>query len=149
MHQVVPEWRMWMLPSIQLLADSKPACVLMAQVRQPLSDQNGRERQAHCGLKPPVDEMGVAELRQEVAENHTRSTNCERTRSHSSGSDVTAGKEAGVGRTIRQPSNWDPRLESTCWRGLPRDPSLSRSRPPRFKPTCCGPAGDHPTQIRS
>ena len=39
----------------------------MAQVRQPFSDQNGLEGQAQGGRKPPVDEMGVAELRQELA----------------------------------------------------------------------------------
>ena len=32
--------------ALQLLTDSKPARVLMAQVRQPFSDRNGREGQA-------------------------------------------------------------------------------------------------------
>ena len=46
--------------ALQLLTDLKLARVLMAQVRQPFSDRNGREGQTHGGRKPPVDEMGVA-----------------------------------------------------------------------------------------
>ena len=52
----------------------------------------------------------------------TPSTNCERTKSHPTGSVVTAGKEAGVDRSISRPSNRDPRKESTDRRGLLRDP---------------------------
>ena len=33
--------------ALQLLTDSIPARVLLAQVRQPLSDRNGREGQAY------------------------------------------------------------------------------------------------------
>ena len=54
--------------AIQLLTDAKPARVLMAQARQPFSYRNGREGPAQGGRKPSVDEMGLAELRQEVAE---------------------------------------------------------------------------------
>ena len=56
--------------ALQLLTDSKPARVLMAQVRQPFSDRNGREGQAYSGHtgRQEVDEMSVAELRQEVPE---------------------------------------------------------------------------------
>ena len=35
--------------ALQLLTDSKPARVLMAQARQPLSDRNGREGHAYSG----------------------------------------------------------------------------------------------------
>jgi hypothetical protein len=55
--------------ALQLLTGSKPARILMAQVRQPLSDRNGREGQASGGHKH-VDDMNVAELRQEVFEIH-------------------------------------------------------------------------------
>ena len=51
----------------QLLTDSRPARVLMAQVRQPLSDRNGGEGQAY-GRRQHVYDMNVAELRQEVSE---------------------------------------------------------------------------------
>ena len=54
--------------ALQLLADSTPARVLMAQVRQPLSDRNGRDGQAYRG-REHVEDMSVAELRQEVSEN--------------------------------------------------------------------------------
>ena len=54
--------------AIQLLTDAKPARVLMAQARQPFSNLNGRECPAQGGRVPSVDEMGVADLRQEVAE---------------------------------------------------------------------------------
>ena len=49
--------------ALQLLSDSKPACVLMAQARQHLSDQNGREGHAYSGRRPDVEDMSVAELR--------------------------------------------------------------------------------------
>ena len=54
--------------ALPLLTDSKLTRVLMAQVRQPFSNRNGREGQANGGRRLPVDEMGMAELRQEVAE---------------------------------------------------------------------------------
>ena len=51
--------------AIQLLnGNSKPARVLMAQVRQPFSNRNGQEPK---GSKH-VDDMNIAELRQEVCE---------------------------------------------------------------------------------
>ena len=53
---------------LQLLTDSKPARVLLAQVRQPLSDRTGRDGQVSGGRKH-VDDMSPAELRQEVSEN--------------------------------------------------------------------------------
>ena len=68
----------------------------------------------------------------------TPSTNCGRTRSRTSGSDRATGKEEGVGRTLSRPSSRAPRQESR--RGLPREPNLSRSRPPRLKLACYGPA---------
>ena len=37
--------------ALQLLTDSKPARVLLAQVRQPLSDKNGRDDQGYGGRK--------------------------------------------------------------------------------------------------
>ena len=54
--------------ALQLLTDSKPARVLLAQVRQPLSDKNGRDGQGYGGRKH-VDDMSTAELQQEVSEN--------------------------------------------------------------------------------
>ena len=54
--------------AIQLLTDTKPARVFMAQVRQALADQNGRGGQAQGGRKGPVEDMGVAEMHQELAE---------------------------------------------------------------------------------
>ena len=54
--------------ALQLLTDSKLARILMAQARQPFSYLNGRKGQAYSGRSPPVDEMSVAELRQEVSE---------------------------------------------------------------------------------
>ena len=54
--------------AIQLLTDAKPVRVLMAQARQPFTDRNGREGPAQGGGKGPVEEMGLAELRQELAE---------------------------------------------------------------------------------
>ena len=54
--------------ALQLLTDSKPARVLIAQVRQPFSDRNGRDGQGYGGRKH-VDDMNMAELRQEVSEN--------------------------------------------------------------------------------
>ena len=55
--------------ALQLLIDSKPARVLLAQVRQPLSDKNGRDIQGYGGRKH-VDDMTVspAKLCQEVSE---------------------------------------------------------------------------------
>ena len=52
--------------ALQLLTDSKPARVLLAQVRQPFSDKNGRDVQGYCGRKH-VD-MSPAELGQLVSE---------------------------------------------------------------------------------
>ena len=54
--------------AIQLLTDVKQVRVFMTQARQPLTDRNEREGQAQGGCKGPVEEMGVAELRQELAE---------------------------------------------------------------------------------
>ena len=53
--------------ALLLLTDSKPARVLLAQVRQPFSDKNGRDGQGYGGRKH-VDDMSPAELRQEVSE---------------------------------------------------------------------------------
>ena len=51
--------------ALQLLnGNSKPARVLMAQVRQPFSNRNGREPRG----RKHVDDMNIAELRQEVCE---------------------------------------------------------------------------------
>ena len=53
----------------KLLTDSKPARVLMSQVRQPFSDKNSRDGQGYGGLRRKhVDDMSPAELRQEVSE---------------------------------------------------------------------------------
>ena len=40
----------------------------MAQARLPLADRNGREGQAHGRRKGPVEEVGLMELPQELAE---------------------------------------------------------------------------------
>ena len=40
----------------------------MAQVRQPLADQNGHGGPAQGGRRGPVEEMDLAEMRQELAE---------------------------------------------------------------------------------
>ena len=53
--------------ALQILTDLKPARVLLAQVRQPFSDKNGRDGQGYGGRKH-VDDMSQAELRQEVSE---------------------------------------------------------------------------------
>ena len=51
--------------AIQLLnGNSKPARVLMAQVRQPFSNRDGQEQKG----RKHVDDMNIAELRQEVCE---------------------------------------------------------------------------------
>ena len=44
--------------------------VLMAQARQPFTYRNGREGPSHGGHKGPVEEVGLVELRQELAESH-------------------------------------------------------------------------------
>ena len=54
--------------TIQLLTDARPARVLLAQVRQPFSNRNGREGPVQGGRKAALEEMGVVELRQELAE---------------------------------------------------------------------------------
>ena len=51
-----------------ILTDTKQPRVFMAQIRQPLADQNGRAGRAQGGRKGRVEEMGVAEMRQELAE---------------------------------------------------------------------------------
>ena len=54
--------------ALQLLTDSKPARILLAQVRQPLSDKNGLDGQGYSGHKH-VDNMSLERLHQEVLEN--------------------------------------------------------------------------------
>ena len=137
--------------AIQLLPDAKPARVLMAQVRQPVSDRNGREGQAQGGRKPPVDEKGVAELRQELAESRntiyqlrTNQETLKRQRRDGwqggwSGQDHQSTEQPG-------PKNGVHVLEGTA---AAKGPKPQLTSPARFKPTCCGPADDPRTQTRS
>ena len=54
------------------MTDPKPVRVLMAQARQPFANRNGREGTQPETRKRPVEDMGVAEMRQELVE--TRNT---------------------------------------------------------------------------
>ena len=142
--------------ALQLLTDSKPARVLMAQVRQPLSDRNGLEGQAYGGRKH-VDEMNVAELHKEVSENRNTIYLLQKTKQKAATEQLArrkawAGSSAGraAGTQDRRPSAGGGRqLGAKGAGGPPREPSLRRSRQPRSKPTCCGQAGDRLTQMRS
>ena len=54
--------------AVQLLSDPKPVRVLIVQARQPLADKNGREGSPQGARKGPVEDVGVAEMRQELSE---------------------------------------------------------------------------------
>ena len=137
--------------ALQLLTDSKPSRVLMAQVRKPFSYRNGREGQAYNGRRPDVDEMSVAELCQEVSERRNTiyqlRKNMEPNKRQRQ-SNWQGGRRGQDPQSTEQPGPKEVRVPEGNAKG-PEVPSLSRSRPPRFKLTCCGPAGDHPTQMRS
>ena len=128
--------------TIQLLTDTKPVRVLMAQAMQPFADRNGREGPAKGGRKGPVEEMGVAEMRQELAESHNTIYQLRKNqepfkRQH----DMIGGRgtDRDAGRTSRLQNNRDPRRVSSSRRGLERLARPSRPRPRRFKHICCGP----------
>ena len=127
--------------ALQLLTDSKPARVLMEQARYPFSDWNGREGQAYSGRRPDVDDMSVAELRNRI---YQLRKNMEQNKRQGQ-SNWHGGRRGQDPQPTEQPGPKGVRVP----KGLPRDARLSRSRLPRLKLTCCGPAGDHPTQMRS
>ena len=111
--------------AIQLLTDAKPARVLMAQARRPLSYRNGREGPGQGGRKASVVEMGVAELRQELVE--SRNTiyrlrkNAEPFKRQERGCE-RVGRETGVDRTSSRQSTRDTRRSNRAgglgaWKG--------------------------------
>ena len=137
--------------AIQFLNDTRPGRVLMAEVRQPFSNRNGREGQAQGGRKPLVDEMGAAELRQELSESSNTNYQLQKNQeSHKrqrrdgwqggrSGQDHQSTEQPG-------PKNGVHVLEGTA---AAKGPKPQLTSPARFKPTCCGPADDPRTQTRS
>ena len=54
--------------TLSLLSDSQTVRVSMAQTRQPLTDKYGRYGAVHNGRKGNGDELGFAEMKQELAE---------------------------------------------------------------------------------
>ena len=121
--------------ALHLLTDSKPARVLLAQVRQPFSDKNGRDGQGYCGRKH-VDDMSPAELRQEVSEN---SNTIYQLRKGAEPNKQQRQNKWQVGRRGQDPQLAEqpaPRTGVQVPRGQPREPKDSRNHRLKPKQTC-------------
>ena len=91
----------------------------------------------------------MAELRQEVAENRNtifqlRKNQEPLKRQRRDG--WQGGRRGQDHQSTEQPG---PKTVVHVQEGSAKGPKPQQSRQPRFKPTCCGPAGDHLTRMRS